>query len=121
MTGLGGKPRYALGKMRFFQQDTEGDMGVTKNELPVLTEIHARGFDIVVTRLNQATDSWCVELHVSVQENSRVYQIETVRGPVKVWRQLEAAIQFAKENCPNYRTFSIRIDDLVFVKTETPE
>ena len=90
-------------------------MGLTKREVIVVAETHRNNYTVWI----RATDNgfWKVEIHLEDQD--RVYDIETTRGVTKSWRSLSDAILFVQKNLKSFKSIFIKIGEWVLTMKES--
>jgi len=95
----------------------EGKMGLTRRELLVVDETHQAKYTVWVRK--DQSGFWKVEIHVD--ENGRMYELDTTRGVTKGWRQLSDALLFVKDNCARAKDVFVCIDDWILRRTDDVE
>lgn len=91
----------------------EEKMGLTKRELVTVDKVHRGEYTVRISATKEGF--WMVE--IIVDETGRTYEVDTTRGMTRGWRQIEQALRFVKESCPNARTVRIEMEDWVLEKT----
>lgn len=88
------------------QHDVEKEMlTLTKNELSVLDKAQPDYILHLVETEFEDRRWWLMKVLLPTQNKD--YEVVTQRGKTKLWKQLDVAIDFVKETCPQTKTMIV--------------
>jgi hypothetical protein len=82
---------------------------LNKKELQVLDETET-DYSLHIFEIEQTNTRWW-RMEVHLENIKKMYEVVTVRGEVRHWKNLDIAVDFIKENCPRTNAFMVFFKD----------
>lgn len=89
-------------------KDEDDVLTLAKKELTVIDETHSDYEVYLIETTRDGTRWWMMKVELPAQE--KVFEIITALGKTKLWKNLDIAIDFIKDNCPRTSKVAVVFD-----------